>query len=131
MKTKVIFEGRKTSGGDFANYITYDEAVSIGEGFDASTGTFTTPMDGLYQFTFSGRSGYEKDVTYIRVYKNGSETVVISDRNEADHGNNVTFIWHMELSKNDKIRIKIDSDDLLFAGDTSPIIWTGQLLHKM
>ena len=132
VKTKVIFEGKKTSNGDFTDYITYEEEVSIGEGFDASTGTFTTPMDGLYQFSFSGRSSSTTDVTFIRVYKNGDEVGIrISDRNTAGHGNNIAFIWLMELSRNDQIRLKIDSDDLVYAQSSFPVIWTGQLLHKM
>ena len=131
MKTKVIFEGRRSAHGDFTNYITYDEEVSIEEGFDASTGTFTTPMDGLYQFSFSGRSGSKKDATWIRIHKNGNVRGIISDANTEGYKNNIAFIWLMELSRNDQIRLKIDSDDLLIASTSFPVIWTGQLLHKM
>ena len=84
-------------------FLTFDGfLVDIGHTLDINTGTFTTPFNAYYEFSFFGYA--EKD-TEIEVQKNGSKMVSFKS-SEKDH-NNYGTTWQMKLIKGDKIRLKV------------------------
>eukprot|EP00093_Oithona_nana_P000191 00191.XXX_1985_2332_1 [CDS] Oithona nana genome sequencing. len=109
--------------------LTFDQVdINIGNALDRSSGIFKVPISGTYKMTFSGLSAFNKiDRTYIRVYKNGSIMFGIYDGNEADGGNNVSYIWMMTLVQGDEL--KLYSYNYLYATNDRPLTFTGQLIH--
>ena len=94
------------------------------------SGTFVVPTSGLYRLTFSGQSAYEKyDYTYVNVRKNGETVFLIWDSNAEDDLNNVSYTWMMNLTKND--RINLYSSNLLYVDSSTPVTFTGELIHIM
>ena len=52
-------------------YVTFERfLVNIGDTFDLKTGTFTSPVDGLFEFTFTGNA--RNDWIGIQVWHNGT-----------------------------------------------------------
>lgn len=123
---KVIFSAWKTSGYSFNGSITYDTMdVNIGGGMQ-SNGEFIAPESGTYGFTFSGVTGFEKSVTYVKVFKDGNFHHDIYDGNVADYGNNINSSWMMKLAKGQVVHLDITGK--LYADSESQVIFTGNLL---
>ena len=58
-------------------YVTFERfLVNIGDTFDLKTGTFTSPDDGLFEFTFSGNAW--NDWIGIQVWHNGTMELQIT-----------------------------------------------------
>ena len=131
LNTKVIFNAQKTDGEDVTGFLTFDRVeINIGAGFDASSGIFRVPISGIYKMTFSGQTAYsEVQLTWIRVYKNRSETLHITDGNKAEnaYGNNLSYVWMMTLVQGDEL--KLESAFYLYASSDEPLTFTGQLIH--
>ena len=126
---KIFFAAYKTSGEDFDGEITsYDIAdINEGAGFDKTTGKFTAPEGGTYEFTFSGMTGTDNSVTNVGVYKDGSRHHYIRDENAADHGNNINSNWMMTLSQGEEVNLGV-AYGKLYVHSAVPVIFTGSLL---
>ena len=131
LKTKVIYNAKKTEGFNVRGDLTFDRVdINIGDGFDGSSGIFTVPVSGIYKMSFSGQSGYNKFVaTSIWVYKNGVLILDIWDSNDAEKAdvNNVSYTWIMRLVKGDEV--KLNSWHYLYANTYEPLTFTGELIH--
>ena len=58
-------------------YVTFERfLINIGNTFDLKTGTFTSPVDGLFEFGFSGSAWYGS--LYIQVWHNEAKKLSIS-----------------------------------------------------
>ena len=58
-------------------YVTFERfLINIGDTFDLKSGTFTSPVDGLFEFTFSGNA-WDQWIG-IQVYHNGDKKLQIS-----------------------------------------------------
>ena len=137
MNEKVIFAAVRNSdinSGDGA--ITYDSlTTNIGEGMVASTGTFTTPVAGLYMFTFSAISANSNtlEVT-ISVKKNGTQMFVIDDEESSLSGakeRNISYTWILDLSLDDTVFLEMNTGGLHVdsTANADQVHFTGQLLH--
>jgi len=128
LQKKIFFAARKTSGGHFDGAITYDIVdINEGAGFDQQSGKFRAPEGGTYFFAFSGVTGTSKSLTYVRVYKDGSQHHVIVDDNVADTGNNINGSWMSSLSKGEEVHLRVYTGKL-YANSNWPVIFTGNLL---
>ena len=111
-RTKPIwFDAWKNSGGDSNGTITFDGVNDCDGGFDASSGTYTVPEDGIYIFGLRARSGEALAGTQIHFYKNDDvDCSVVSDGNKEDTWNNLGTAWMSTLEKGDKIYLNVDGD---------------------
>ena len=136
MNTKVIFNARKTDGNTaFEGFITFNEIdVNIGNGHDGAK--FVAPISGLYKFSFFGVTGYgypglPTNYTMINVMKNYvMKYVIFDDNNENYHvGNNLAMTWIWDLKKEEHVAFEVTGRRVV-ATYSSPIIFTGELIHK-
>ena len=86
--------------GDYANqYLGFQSfLLNIGNDFDLSSGTFTTPITGIYELSLSGRSGY---YSTVKIMKNNEKVVSFYQGTT----------WLLPLHKGDKIRIHYSSSN--------------------
>ena len=96
------------------------------------TGVFTTPVSGIYYFSFSACiDATVSHITYIFVKKNGKNQIRISSRDNEDNANfaNIGYSWAMSLVQNDQIQLTITDGGLQVYNDA--YIWfNGNLLMK-
>ena len=70
---KIIFSGVRRNHASSNSDLTFDQAiVNIGQGFDPATGTFKSPVSGIYQFSFSAVTDRKGTSTSIKVFKNNA-----------------------------------------------------------
>ena len=85
--------------------------MNIGNPFDLSTGTFTAPVKGIYEFSFSG-NGAENSGFGIHVHKNGERIhgffTRSATREENGSYDNLASTWLLSLDVNDTVRLKIN-----------------------
>ena len=130
--TKVLFAAQRTSGEvTKGNFITYSNLhTNLGAGFDKDSGLFTVPTSGIYRFYFSAMTDIDDHYAYIRVYKNDAIDFYIHynnrDSNAFPH-ELLSYIWTMQLTQGDRIRLKVDNTDL-FVGSSYPLFHSGELL---
>ena len=88
-----------------------DFHVNVGNTFDLSTGTFTVPVKGIYEFSFSG-NGAKNSQYGIHVHKNGKRIHGFFTRSaeREDNGayDNLASTWLLSLDVNDTVRLKIN-----------------------
>ena len=79
---------------------------------NGDTGTFTCPVNGYYEFTFTGTT-YATGQTYIRVEKNGSQDMRFLDYNQESL---MSFTWIMKLNIGDKVRLYLEHGSIYSDG---------------
>ena len=128
--TKVFFAVTKTGGGNFEGAITFNNKdLDIGDGFDWDSGVVTVKNPGVYRFTFSGTSDFGLyDGTLIDVLKNDDSFFFFGDQNVKGEGNNLSYVWMMELNQGDTVALH--STGHLFVNGWYPLIFTGELIYK-
>ena len=132
VNTRVIFSAVRTGDNDVhsGQIITFTETkANIGGGMDPDSGVFTTPVAGIYSFSFSARTDDSDPYTNIAVYKNDVYLFRISDYNNSGQNNfgNISYSWVFTLAKNDKIHLKVSKNGLDVYGED--FVWfNGQLL---
>ena len=111
----------------FTGDLVYNHEVeNIGQHLDLETGIFTSPLDGSFQFTFSG-SGYTTGVDYVGVYVNGERRFVIYENN--DGHSSMSYTWVLSLKENDQVHLRVDGGGLLLT-TTIMYTFTGLLLKS-
>ena len=106
--------------------------VNIGNTFDLSTGTFTAPVSGIYEFTFSGNTDSSVNCR-IKVYKNENEDFHSfydsGGLNNISQYANLGSTWIVLLDAGDTIKLKVDGGKL-YSDSAANRILTGKLLEK-
>ena len=128
---KIIFAVVRKSDIAAGQNITFDTVIAnIGESMDATSGTFTAKIRGLYMFTFTTVSQNDKGAVHIWVKKNGSNVFLIEDGN-AENQSNISASWMLQLDQGDTILLQNSSGGNALHGCPSQdwIIFTGQLLN--
>ena len=129
---KIIFAVRQkydVGGGT----ITFNDVIAnIGDSMEASSGTFTTKIKGLYSFSFTApatandnSSGSEK--VRITVKKNG-ETLFSTKNKRESFESNIAFSWMLQLDEEDTTSLSLSGGGLHACGNEW-IQFTGQLLY--
>jgi hypothetical protein len=90
------------------------EIVNRGNHFDSSTGRFTAPVAGIYEFGCQFIAGDANDVYRFTFYKNGSSInkqlrLDTSDTTNNDYETGTMVIYH-ELAKGDYVSIYASSN---------------------
>ena len=95
----------------FTGDLVYNHEVeNVGQHLDLETGIFTSPLDGSFQFTFSG-SGYTSGEDYVGVFVNGERRFVIYEND--DRYSSMSYTWVLSLKENDQVKLKTDKGGLL------------------
>ena len=129
-----MFNAVKDNGGDaITGDIDFNKiTLNIGNGMK-STG-FVAPYSGHYKFSLSAITGQGKwgITNYVYVRLNGANQFEISDLNKGrwSNGNNLSYIWIMEVRKGQSVTLQMQSGDEYLRADTYvPITFTGELVH--
>ena len=112
---RIIFSAYKAEGRFFSGNVTYATLVeNVGDGLDISTGVFTTPLSGLYMFSFSGRTynsnpeGSPGSWTKVGINVNGVQEFEIGCfTTELMNDEHLSHTWLSHLQVNDKVSLKI------------------------
>ena len=114
---QIYFAVYRSSSSDayFNGYVTYNNEVeNVGNHLALSTGIFTSPVRGTFQFTFSG-TGFTSGRDDVGVYVNGYKHFIIySDNNQYD---GVNHSWFLSLNQNDQVRLKMERGQLMLRSD--------------
>ena len=120
------------SGG---NYVTFSAFfVNIGDTFDLSTGTFTAPVKGIYEFSFSGTTDRNSEFG-IGVYKNGTKIHAFYSRNEPSdksksNYDTISSTWLTLLDVDDTVKLKVDFGKT-FTNVNMQRVFNGKLLKSL
>jgi len=127
--TTSIFSAYIDSDGDIntGNYVSFDAYhVNIGANFNLSTGEYVAPMDGIYEFSFSGEGLGGATNCNMEVRINDAE-----DKHEfatlSATDSNLASTWMFELNKGDKLRLYVEEGSL-HTDTNSHRIFNGKLL---
>jgi hypothetical protein len=114
-----------------ARYLTFTDLISnVANSFEKSTGTFTTPVMGTYEFSFSSITGTNGgSYAHIQVQKNGEVVSIIWDDNQADNVNNIGQTWQMNLQKGDTIKLYLKSGTI-YITSVSHTVFIGKLVAE-
>jgi len=123
----VIFSARaKYRNSKEGSYIGFSDAiVSYGGGLNLGEGIFKAPRTGAYSFSFTALTHSKKSRTAIDVYKNTARFTTISSTASNNHYN-IAASWMMNLKKNEYVRLKMTSNDLV-TNSLEHVIWNGEL----
>ena len=115
------------------NFISFEKFhVNHGNTFDLSTGTFTTPLKGIYEFSFSGNSNHDEHLS-IKVCKNNEEIHGIYTKNPNEPVKiyaNLASSLLLLLDVGDTVRVKVSTGKLV-SWEYGHTIFNGKLLKLM
>ena len=130
-----MFSAQCTNGGYANQFLSFHSfLVNIGNDFDLSSGTFTTPITGIYELSLFGSIDHKStfDSVNMKIMKNNEE--VFSILNYVDSSDSDDFIsgstWLLPLHKGDKVRIYISKGNIA-CGVDFPGIFNGKYLGPM
>ena len=131
---KVIFDAKKTNGGNaFTGNIIFNN-VTLNVGNAMSSNGFTAPIAGHYRFSFSAMGAYEKwgidTWVYVLINDQWFQGLSIGDSNNGkwSDGNNISHNWIWKMNKGDKLKFVVGSTSYLRAGMWSPVNFNGELV---
>ena len=116
--------------------ISYNNVISnVGNGLNSTTGTFKTPVSGVYQFTFTGRFTVVDSENYIVVRKNGKNAYYFStsvpDTKSTNDYTSLGVNWFMSHKKNDEIYIIVSNDGSKIDSYCKvPVFFSGVLMEE-
>ena len=132
---RIIFSAYKAEGSFFSGNVTYATLVeNVGDGLDISTGVFTTPLSGLYMFSFSGRTynsnpeGSPGSWTKVGINVNGVQEFEIGCfTTELMNDEHLSHTWLSHLQVNDKVSLKIPYGQM-YSDSSFRITFSGYLV---
>ena len=116
------------SGGELSknSYIAFKELlVNIGDAFNSETSTFTAPVHGNYEFSYSANT--DKSFGGIEVERNGIKR--LSSWGSGVEYSSLGSKWLMRLNRGDEIRLKV-GDASINTNASRYRIFSGKLVLK-
>merc|ERR1712062_640496 len=119
---KAFFSAYKASGSNFNGIVTFDTIdTDTDNQLDKESGVFTCKIPGTYLFTFSGGAG-SKGTDIVGVFVNDVRKFKFQEDDEPFI--NLSNIWTLELSVDDKVQLKADSGKF-YSDNDYPISFSG------
>ena len=105
----VIFEAARSAGHVSAtNVVLWDDvSINIGSHYDSSTGRFTAPTDGIYEFHWGGIKNNTAAVTRLNLRKNGTEVLKQNRLSDGDLYDIAIFKTYVELNASDYVDVEV------------------------
>ena len=105
--SSVIFEANRTAGNVSSGVILWNNVLlNVGSHYNSSTGRFTAPTDGMYEFHFGGIKNNVSGVTRLNLRKNGA--FQIQNRlAEGDVYNQTYITTFLSLSASDYVDVEV------------------------
>lgn len=109
----VIFEAARNAGHVSATNVVLwnDVSINIGSHYDASTGRFTAPTDGIYEFHWGGFKNNSSALSRLDLRKNGT-TVKQNYWSAGDVYNGMVFTMYLSLNASDYVDIYLSEGTL-------------------
>jgi len=134
MANPILFSAYKTSGGSISSgsYISsYTKFLTNhGNAFSLSTGIFTAPRAGVYEFS-SSTYGQGDGAQRIAVQKNNIYELrfdmYLTD--QGSHQDNLSFDWIMKLEQGDTVRLKV-TDGYFACYEFAACVFNGKYIRK-
>ena len=117
-----------------SNFITFDKKclVNVGEAFNHSIGLFTSPKNGIYNFSFSGNN-YYPDRASIQVIKNENVELLEFQTTKIPYFDNhffdFGFDWQLELKSGDNVKLRVKFGTIT-SYEYAYIIFKGKLITE-
>jgi hypothetical protein len=109
--------------------MTYTVLITnIGNGFDQTTGIFTAPVAGTYQFNYSSQGNFAGTV-HVYVKKNGSMQFASYEGNADGNGGILGMTFQMSLVKDDQINMYVNTGQV-YIRDDMPAFFSGFLISE-
>ena len=125
----IIFSAVKTSGSYATGaYIDgYDRFLTnYGNHFSLSTGIFTAPREGIFEF-FTATENILDTISAIIVEKNNAKELEFLKRD--DFESPLSFSWMMELKQGDTIRLKVNGGFGFHCTPTANCLFNGKFIR--
>jgi hypothetical protein len=108
-----------------------DSISNVGQGFDVSSGVFTAPVTGTFEFSFSALTGiHGKSYAFVDVIKNGAIMFRFGDFNEVTgYYNSFGHVWQSILQKGDEMKLRL-YNGAIYANPTQLISFIGHLVAE-
>ena len=109
------------------DYITFaDFFTSSRDFFDLSSGTFTAPAKGTYEFSFAGRHTTIYSENKISVLRKATEIATFGALKMAEE-DNLSFTLSIDLNENDTVRLQVLAGTFESNSDRL-LVFSGKLL---
>ena len=135
MANPIVFSAVKTlgstsSGSYISSYTKF--LTNHGNAFSLSTGIFTAPRSGVYEF-YSSTLGANDGAHYITVQKNNVDELrfrmELTDKGGHNNNNNLSFDWIMKLEQGDTVRLKV-TDGSFACRSSYACVFNGKYIRK-
>jgi|11BtaG_2_1085332.scaffolds.fasta_scaffold11240_4 hypothetical protein len=109
----VIFEAGRSAGHVSAtNVVLWDDvSINIGSHYDASTGRFTAPTDGIYEFHWGGIKNNQAGVVRLYLRKNGTQ-IKQNRLSDGDIYNGAVWSMYLSLNASDYVDVQVTEGTL-------------------
>ncbi|XP_066550283.1 complement C1q tumor necrosis factor-related protein 3 isoform X2 [Amia ocellicauda] len=104
--------------------------TNIGNAYNPTTGIFTAPVKGVYDFSFSAfkNSG---EVMGVMLYKNGKRIVIVYDNNPQDTQDSGSNRAVLQLDVGDQVYLRLYPNAQIYDNENNFNTFTGVLLFPM
>ena len=112
-------------------YVTFDYFhVNQGNMFNLNTGTFTAPVKGIYEFSFSGNSDQD-EMCSVHVYKNNEKIqAMFTSKPKFDFHAHIASSWFITLNVGDNVKLKVEYGEIA-AWSNGYTTFNGKLLKML
>ena len=124
---QILFQAFRRSG-ETTGILSFEEVtINLGDGFQNDH--FAAPVDGYYQFSYSGVSGLDASIeTEIYVKVNGNPLWAIFDSNNAEHCNQMATTFYLQLAAGDLVQL--ETSDACYCRQNCPLSFAGKFLYS-
>ncbi len=106
------------------------ERLNVGEAMDMNTGIFSAPVDGIYQFEFSGIKDSPQTALYIFLQVNGANIGVAHATSSVSGAFQSVLHASLKLKAGDKVTLYKTTGTLYNAVDFYYTHFTGRLVSE-
>ena len=135
LQNVVVFSAFCKSGKTYpsGSYINAFDGVYVNNGnaYDLSSGIFTAPKPGVYEFSASVYRGYNPtDWARVGIEKNNANELTFGAYLQNDNAGTLSFTWIMQLNQADTIRLKA-LEEIYCNRDYANCVFSGKFIRSI